>query len=74
MIVQVYAITNLTVDELQVTRALGVTVASTVLGASLVVLVLGQSAIGVHGDEVQSTVQATGQLGNIDIKGELLVQ
>jgi len=65
--------TYLSVDELQVLRALSITVAGAVLGACLVVWVLGKSTIGVHGDEVEGTVQATGQVGHIDVKGELLV-
>ena len=66
--------TYLTVDELQVTRALRVTVSGTVLGTSGVVGVLGHATIGVHGNEVQSSVQSTSKVGNINIKGELVVQ
>lgn len=69
-----YEITYLTVDELEVTRALGITVTSTVLSTSLVVLVFRQTAISVHGDEVQSAIQAAGKAGNIHVKGKLLVQ
>ena len=54
---------GLAVDELEVTRALGVTVACTVLGTGSVTLLGGEATIEGHGDEVQSTVQAaTGDL------------
>lgn len=46
------------VDELEVTRALRVAVSSTILGSSGVGRVLGHATIGVHGDEVQRTVEA----------------
>lgn len=65
---------GLAVDELQVTGALGVTVASSVPGTGLVAGVLGLATVGVHGDEVQGSVQAAGQLRDIDIEGELLTQ
>lgn len=63
-----------TVDELQVARALAVAVTSTVLGTGLVGRVLGQTAIGVHGDEVDSAVQAASNLGDINIHGELVAK
>lgn len=66
--------TYLAVDELQISRALRVTVTSTVLSAGLVILVLGETTIGIHGDEVQSTVQTTSEVRNIHVEGELLVQ
>lgn len=66
--------THLSVDELQVARALRVTVASTVLSTSLVAIVLGQATVGVHGNEVQSSVQAARQPGGIHVEGELLVE
>lgn len=65
---------GLTVDELEVARALRVTVSSTVLGTGLVGWVLGHATVGVHGDKVQSTVETAGEVGDIDIEGELLVQ
>lgn len=64
----------LAVDELQVTGTLGVTVARAVLGAGLVVLVLGHATVGVHGDKVESAVQTARQVGNVHIEGELLAQ
>lgn len=65
---------GLTTDELQVTRALRVTVPNTVLSTSLVVGVLGDTTIGVHGHEVEGTVQTAREVGDIDGEGELLVQ
>ena len=65
---------GLTVDELEVARALRVTVPSTVLGTGLVGWVLGHATVGVHGDKVQSAVETAGEVGDVDIKGELLVQ
>lgn len=46
------------VDELEVTRALAVAVACSVLGASSVGGVLGHATVGVHGNKVNGTVQA----------------
>jgi hypothetical protein len=66
--------THLSVDVLDVTGALRVAVASTELGTSLVGGVLGLSTILVHLDEVESTIEATRKLGDIDVKGELLVK
>lgn len=50
---------HLSIDKLQVTRALAVAVASSVGSTSLVSRVLGQTTVGVHRDEVQSSVQTT---------------
>lgn len=47
-----------TVNELQVSWALAVAVSGSVLGTGLVARILGHATIGVHGNEVQSTVQA----------------
>lgn len=65
--------THLAVDELQITRALRITVASSVLGTCLVALVPLQATIGIHGDKVQSSIESAGQLGSIHIDCELLV-
>ena len=65
---------GLAVDELDVTRALSVAVTSTVFGTSLVARELGKTAIQVHGDEVQGTVEATANVGDIDIEGELVAK
>jgi hypothetical protein len=48
---------GLAVDELEITRALRVAIAGTVLGTGLVAGVLGRTTILIHGDEVQSTVE-----------------
>ncbi len=64
----------LAIDKLDGLWALSITVASTICGTGLVVLVLFRSSVSVHLDEVQSTVQATGQVGDINLEGELLVQ
>jgi hypothetical protein len=63
-----------TVDELDVPGALRITVASSVLGTSLVVGVLRETTISVHLDEVESTVETARKLGDVDIKGELAVE
>lgn len=65
---------GLAVDELDVVRALRVTVSGSVLGTSLVGGELGHATIGVHLTEVDSTVQAARQLRHIHVKGELLVE
>lgn len=65
---------GLTSDELQVTRALRVTVSNTVLSAGLVVGVLGNATVSVHGHEVEGTVQTAREVGDVDGEGELLVQ
>lgn len=66
--------THLAVDELQVPRALRITVASSVLGTSLVAIVLGHTTIGIHGNEVQSSVESTGKTRGVHIESELLVE
>ena len=66
--------THETVDELQVTGALGVTVTSSVFGTSSVAGVSGHSTISLHGDEVESTVKTTGEGGEVNIEGELVVE
>lgn len=66
--------THLAVDELDVARALGITVSSAVLCTGLVPFVLGHSAIGIHGREVQSAVQPTGEVRDVHVKGEFLAQ
>jgi hypothetical protein len=62
---------GLAIDELDVVRALRVTVSSSVLGTSLVVS-FADTTVSCHLDEVKSTVEATGELGDIDVEGELL--
>ena len=63
----------LAIDELDVLRALSVAVASSVLGTSLVAGIFRQTTIGVHLDEVQSTVETARQVRHVDVEGELLV-
>ena len=63
-----------TVDELDVPGALGVAVTRSVLGTSLVGGEARHATIGVHGGEVESTVETAGELGHVDIEGELLVK
>jgi hypothetical protein len=63
-----------TVDELDISGALRIAVASSVLGTSLVVGVFGLATISVHLDEVESTVKTARKLGDIDIKRELAVE
>jgi len=62
------------VDELDVTGALSIAVTGTVLGTGLVAAVLGDTTVKVHGDEVQGTVEAAANVGNINIEGELVVE
>jgi hypothetical protein len=59
------------VDELDVVGTLRITVTSSVLGTGLVVA-LSNTTIGGHLDEVESAVETTGQLRDIDVEGELL--
>lgn len=65
---------GLAVDELDIMRALRVAVARSVLGTGLVGCVLGQATVLVHCRKVDCAVEATGQVGDVDVKGKLLVQ
>lgn len=65
---------GLTSDEFQITRTLRVAVSNTVLSTSLVVGVLGDTTVGIHGDKVEGTVQTARKVRNVDSEGELLVQ
>lgn len=65
---------GLAVNELDVPRALRVTVTSTVLSASLVGGVLGHAAALVHLDEVEGSIETPRELGDVDVEGKLLVQ
>jgi hypothetical protein len=53
--------------------ALRIAVSGSVLGTSLVGGVLGQTTIGIHLGEVDGTVETAAEVGDIDIKSELLV-
>ena len=55
-------------------RALSIAITCSVLGTGLVGRVFGHTTISVHLDEVDSTVQAAGQLRHVDVEGELLVE
>jgi len=63
-----------TVDELDVAWALRVAVASSVLGTGLVGWESGETTIGVHLGEVKGAVQTAGKVGNVDVKGKLLIE
>jgi hypothetical protein len=63
-----------TVNKLDVTGALAVAVAGTVLGSGGVAVVLGHATIGIHGDKVQGSVQAAADVRDVNIKGELVVE
>ena len=65
--------TRLSVDELDVVRTLRVAVTGTVLGTSFVVGELGHTTILVHLDEVDGTVQATTEVGHVNVETELLI-
>lgn len=64
----------LAADELEVTSTLSVTVSSTVLGSSLVVRLRRKTAVFLHGNEIQSTVHAALDTGQVDVESELVVQ
>jgi predicted ABC-type sugar transport system permease subunit len=64
---------DLAVDEFQVPWTLSVAISCTILGSSLVGGVLFQTAICVHRNKVQGTVEATRQFREIDVKGKLMV-
>ena len=54
-------------------RALGITVASAVLGTGLVAREARLTAVLIHLNEVEGTVDATRQVGDVDREGELFV-
>lgn len=60
----------LAVNKLHVPRALRITVSSSVLGTSLVTIVLGHSTICVHGGEVQGTIQTARKLRDVHVERE----
>jgi len=63
----------LSIDELDVLWALRITVSSTVLGASSVVRKPRHTTIGIHGDEVQGSVEPARQVRDVDIEGKFIV-
>ena len=55
-------------------RALSIAVAGSVLGTSLVAGVGGETTIGNHLGEVESTIDTATDTRDVDVKGELLVE
>lgn len=64
---------GLTINEFNVVWALGITVTRSILGTDLVVWELGFSSILVHLDEVESSIDTTWKLRDVNGEGELLV-
>jgi len=65
---------SLSIDELDISGALRVTITSSIFGTSLVGGELARTSISIHGHKVESTVHTTGKLGDIHIKCELLTE
>lgn len=65
--------TYLAANELQISGALGIAVAGTVLCTGLVGRVLGHASVLVHSDEVEGSIQTALDGGQVDIEGELVV-
>jgi len=63
----------LAIDELEIPRTLSIAISSTILGTCLVRRVLLQATICVHRDEIQRTVEATGEVGQINIECKFLI-
>merc|ERR1719244_2332275 len=63
-----------TTNELEIMRALGITVACTIGSSGLVPWVFTHTTILLHFNKVEGTVQATGQIRYINIEGELPVE
>merc|ERR1712216_858055 len=61
---------GLTIDELEIVGALGITISSAILGTSISIFCLATICIHLH--KVQSTIEATTQLGIIHCVRELL--
>lgn len=68
------SISYLAIDELQIARALRITVSNTILSSSLVSRVSAHSTILVHGHEVKRAIETARKVGDIHIEGELVVQ
>lgn len=68
-----HVIAYLAANELQISGALGIAVAGTVLCTSLVGRVLARASVLVHSDEVESSIQTALDCGQVDIEGELVV-
>ena len=67
-------ISYLAVDKLEITGALRITVSNTILGTSLVSGESGHSTIRIHGHEVKRAIETARKIGDIHIKGKLVVQ
>ena len=63
---------RLTIDKLNIMRALGVAVAGPVLGARLVTRE-GKAAVLRHLHKVEGAVEAARQVAHVHVKGELFV-
>jgi len=63
----------LAIDELQIPRTLSIAVSSTILGTCFVRRVLLHAAICVHRHKIQRAVEATGEVGQINIECEFLI-
>jgi len=62
---------GLTIDELEIMRALSITITHAIFGTSI--SILGLATISIHLHKIQSTIEATIQFGIIHGVGELLV-
>ena len=62
------------VDELEVPRALRVAVSRAVFGTGFVGGIAGFAAVGVHRHKVDRPVETAGELGDVDVKSEFLVE
>jgi hypothetical protein len=65
--------THLTVDELDIMRALRITISSPIFRAGIVIRELAHPTVCIHLHEVQRTIEAAGEIRHVDVKGELLV-
>jgi len=63
---------SFTIDELDVMRALSITVTSSKLGSCLVVGVLGHASISIHANKVKSSVDSAIKLGIVNCECEFL--
>lgn len=72
-VINICEVTDLSVDKLNILRALRVAVARSVLGTSLVVRELGHTTILVHRDEVDGAVKTARKVRHVDVEGELLI-
>merc|ERR1719244_655596 len=61
-------------NELEIMGALGITVACSVGSSRLVSWIFTHTTIFLHFNKVESTIQPTGEIRHINIKGELPVQ